>query len=118
MSQQENDEVTNQVKDFSDLLDQIENLNDKKKALWKQIYHNAVFDRQNAYVMYVQLFKIAKDKSTEHAIHGKTIASFLERMSKSNDQLIRLAELIARAEDSQIDGDSGDIFDKINNKEN
>jgi len=112
------EDVSTQIKDFSDLLDQIESLNDKKKALWKQIYHNAVFDRQNAYVMYVQLFKIVKDKSTEHAIHGKTIASFLERMSKSNDQLIRLADMIARAESMQVESESVDIFDKISDKEN
>lgn len=115
---QDANDVSSQIKDFSDLLDQIESLNDKKKALWKQIYHNAVFDRQNAYVMYVQLFKIVKDKSAEHAIHGKTIASFLERMSKSNDQLIRLADMIARAENQQATAEASeiDIFDRISEK--
>ena len=30
------------VRDFSELLDQIEGLSDKKKKLWKEIYENAV----------------------------------------------------------------------------
>lgn len=86
------------IKDFSDLLEQIENVSDKKKKLWKEIYENAITDRQNAYILFNTLVSIVEDKSTEHAIHGKTLSTYIERMSKANDQIIRLAELVAKSE--------------------
>jgi hypothetical protein len=90
--------VDERVKEFTNLLESIESLQDKKKALWLEIYENAVTDRQNAYLVYTELLKKVIDNTAEHAIHGATIAKYLERMSKSNDQIIRLAELIADAE--------------------
>jgi hypothetical protein len=102
------------VRDFSELLDQIEGLSDKKKKLWKEIYENAVYDRQNAYTLFVKLVKIVDDKSTEHAVHGKSLSSYIEKMSKSNDQLIRLAELITKAEKVNDGIDADDMFKRIN----
>lgn len=104
------------IKDFSELLDEIESLNDKKKRLWKEIYEYALSDRQCAYALFIELCRIVKDKSAEYAIHGRTISSFLERMGKSNEQLIRLAELIARAEKKSDEIDPEDLFDQINRK--
>lgn len=108
--------VNERVKDFSELLDEIDSLGDKKKRLWREIYEHAIVDRQNAYALFIELCRIVKDKSAEHAIHGRTISSFLERMSKSNEQLIRLAELIAKAERKTDDIDPEDLFDQINKK--
>lgn len=108
----DNDEIKEKVNDFSNLLDQIESLNDKKKRLWKEIYENAIIDRQHGYAMFLELSTIVKGKSTEHAVHGKTLATYIERMSKANDQLIKLAELIARADkSSEISTD--DMFNLI-----
>ena len=107
--------IKDKVKDFSGLLNQIESLNDKKKQLWKEIYENAITDRQNAYIMFTKLVLIVQDKSTEHAVHGKTISSYIEKMSKANDQLIKLAELIARAESASESINPDDLFDKIRN---
>jgi len=104
------------VRDFSDLLNQIEGLSDKKKKLWKEIYENAVYDRQNAYTLFVKLVKIADDKSTEHAVHGRSLSSYIEKMSKANDQLIRLAELISKAEKVNDEIDPEEMFKKISNK--
>jgi hypothetical protein len=104
------------VKDFSSLLKQIESVDDKKKQLWKEIYENAICDRQNAYLMFVKLVMIVQDKSTEHAIHGRSLSSYIERMSKANEQLIKLAELVAKAEASNDVIDPDDVFDKINSK--
>lgn len=107
--------VKDKIKDFSNLLEEIESLNDKKRRLWTEIYENAITDRHHSYSMFVKLVMIVQDKSSEHAVHGKTMATYLERMSKSNDQLIKLAELIAKA-DTQVDDMSPDeIFDKIKN---
>lgn len=106
--------VEEKIRDFGGLLDQIESLTDKKKQLWKEIYENAISDRQNAYVMFAKLVKIAQDKSTEHAVHGKTIATYIERMSRANDQLIKLAELIAKADRSSDAIDPEEMFERIN----
>ncbi len=108
--------VEQRVKDFSELLEDIDNVNDKRKRLWREIYENAVSDRQNSYLMFAKLVKIAQDKTTEHAVHGKTIATFLERMSKANDQLIKLAELVDRSSprDGGIDPDA--MFAAINKR--
>lgn len=107
------EDVGDKLKNFDRLLDEIENLTEKKKQLWKEIYENAIRDRQNAYITLSQLLKISRDKSTELATHGRTIASMLERMSKSNDQLIRLAELIAKAESPKDAMSADDVFDRI-----
>ena len=107
--------IQEKVKDFSTLLNQIESLTDKKKQLWKEIYENAVCDRQNAYVMFVKLVRIVQDKSTEHAVHGRALSSYIERMSKANDQLIKLAELVAKAESASEAIDPDDVFNKIRN---
>ncbi len=107
--------IKERIKDFSGLLNQIESLNDKKKQLWKEIYENAITDRQNAYIMFTKLVMIVQDKSTEHAVHGRTISSYIERMSKANEQLIKLAELVSRAESASENIDPNDMFDKIRN---
>lgn len=90
--------VEDKVKSFQGLLDSIESLEDKKKALWKEIYENAVTDRVNAYQLFVELHNIVKNDNAQHAIQGPQLAKYLERMSRSTDQLIKLAELIAEAE--------------------
>lgn len=108
--------VEERLRDFSDLLKNIDNLSDKKRQLWREIYENAISDRQNSYTMFAKLVKITQDKSTEHAVHGKTIATYIERMSKANDQLIKLAELIAKADSSNDDIDPEEMFERINEK--
>jgi len=106
--------VEERIKDFSGLLKQIESLSDKKRQLWTEIYENAISDRQNSYAMFARLVKIVQEKSSEHAVHGKTISSYIERMSKANDQLIKLAELIAKAEKKDDEIDPDEMFERIN----
>lgn len=120
MSQNNNEDtfdnkVKERIKDFSSLLEEIDSLNDKKRRLWTEIYENAITDRHNSYAMFVKLVMIVQDKSSEHAVHGKTMATYLERMSKSNDQLIKLAELIAKADSKSEEISPDEIFDKIRN---
>lgn len=107
---------TERVKDFSDLLGKIEGVDDKKKQIWKEIYENAITDRQNAFVMFVKLAKITDDKTNEWAVHGKTMATFLERMGRANDQLIKLAELISRSDPANSPIDSDEMFKMITKK--
>jgi len=105
--------LSTKIKDFSALPSDIESLSDKKKKLWTEIYENAISDRQYAYSMFSKLSRIAQEESTEHAIHGRTMAAYIERMSKSNDQLIKLADLIAKAEEENDEIDAEEIFNKL-----
>lgn len=106
--------VEEKIKDFSALLEQIDGVSDKKKKLWREIYENAVTDRQNAYVLFNTLVGIVENKSTEHAIHGKTMAVYIERMSKANDQIIRLAELVSKSEYKENEEiDPEEMFKKL-----
>jgi len=106
-------QIEERLQDFSNLLKNIQTLDDKKRQLWKEIYENAIVDRQNCYVMFMQLFKLIDSKSTEYAVHGKTMTACVERMSKANDQLIKLAELIAHAESKNAEIDPEDMFEQI-----
>ena len=109
-------DVEKRIKDFSSLLNSLTNIGDKKKQLWIEIYQNAISDRQNAYVMFINLVKIVNEstsKSTEHAVHGKTISTYIERMSRANDQLIKLAELIARAEEESKEISSDEMYERL-----
>jgi hypothetical protein len=105
--------IEEKVKDFSELLKTIENIDDKKRSLWKEIYENAVADRQNAYVMFTTLVRIAAQSSTEHATHAKSINSFIERMQRANEQLIRLVEQIAKTQSGVDTFSPDDMFEQI-----
>jgi hypothetical protein len=102
------------LENFSNLLKNIKSLDEKKQALWIEIYENAITDRQLAYANYVALLGICADKSNEHAVHGRTIATYLERMSKANDQLLKLADLIASAQEKDEEINADDIYAKLN----
>lgn len=95
----ENDTDNNKIKAFGELLDGLK-IADKKKELWKEIYAHAIQDRSYALQMYVNCSNVVIADPTQHAIHGPNIAKYLERMSRSNDQLLKLAELIASAEEA------------------
>ena len=99
------------VAKFSDLLDSLSNTEDKKKLLWKEIYENALNDRESAGFLFTDLLTQSKGNAANHAMFGPIMAKYLERMSKSNDQILRLAELVAKEENSPMD--VNDIFNKI-----
>ncbi len=110
-------EAKDKLKSFGDLLDTISSLADKKKALWKHIYENALTDRNNAYLCFADLYKHVHNNPLNHGIHGQTISKYLERMSKATDQLLKLAELISNLETKEVNKDDedepGDLYDQI-----
>jgi flavorubredoxin len=111
----ENDTDNNKIKAFGDLLDSLK-VTDKKKELWKEIYGHAIQDRSYALQMYVNCSNIVIGDPTQHAIHGPNIAKYLERMSRSNDQLLKLAELVAAAEEIGEGGltmSTDEIYEKL-----
>jgi len=101
----------NKIALFSDLLDSLESTEDKKKHLWKEIYENALNDREQAGILFTDLLFQSKGNSANHAMFGPIMAKYLERMSKSNDQILRLAEIIAKEEAVSINPD--DVFSQI-----
>lgn len=103
------------IEKFSDLLESIDTLEDKKKFLWKQIYENAVIDRENAHCMYISAKEdVDKPGTGMHAIIGPVLVKYIERMTRANDQLIRLAELISDAIESSVDLSPDEIYGQIN----
>jgi hypothetical protein len=108
--------VEKRIKTFTALLDTIESLTDKKKALWCEIYANAITDRNNANMCFNELFLAIQNNETKHAIHAPNIAKYIERMSQANNQLLKLAELIAEAETKEKEVDIEDVYEQIKNK--
>jgi hypothetical protein len=101
------------VEEFSDILDDLVSTEDKKKLLWKEIYENALTDRENAGMLFTDAWSRMGTGSTEHATLGTTLTKYLERMSKSNEQILRLAELISKAEEQSQKIEPDDIFSSI-----
>ena len=118
-----NDEIDNLVKikkandkkveKFGDLLNSIESAEDKKKMLWKEIYENAITDRENASMLFTDAFTQMQSGTAEHISLGSTMAKYLERMNKSNEQILRLAELIGKAEERASRINPDDLFSQI-----
>lgn len=101
------------IKNFSDILDNIDSLKDKKKLLWKEIYENAVVDRENAKMLFSDAYLNLTGALSDHANVGSVIAKYLERMCRSNDQILKLAELIAKEEEKSERVTPDDIFNQI-----
>lgn len=106
------EELQHKVRDFSDLLKQIKEMDDKKAQLWLEIYENAITDRQLAYLMFAKLAIIVGNSSTDHAVHSRAMVMYIERMSKANDQLIKLGEIVSST-DKPKTVSSDDMFKRI-----
>jgi hypothetical protein len=101
------------VEQFADLLSTIESAEDKKKMLWKEIYENAVTDRENASMLFTDAYTQMQSGTAEHISLGSTMSKYLERMNKSNDQILKLAELISREAEKSARIDPDDLFSQI-----
>ena len=114
MSKENNKSGKNEekLKEFSDLLDSLSKTEDKKKLLWKEAYQNAVDDRETAGILLTDLVILSRGSQTNHIQFGSLMTKYLERMNKSNDQILKLAELIAKEQEKDVISDD-DIFDKI-----
>lgn len=98
---------------FADILDDLSTTEDKKKLLWKEVYENALIDRENAGMLFTDAWSRMGTGSSEHATLGSTLTKYLERMSKSNEQILRLVELITKAEEREAKIEPEDIFTNI-----
>ena len=69
--------------------------------LWKEIYQNAVNDRERAAILFTEAYKTMGSSSSDHISIGNIMSKYLERMTKSNDQILGLADLINKAEQKE-----------------
>jgi hypothetical protein len=102
------------IKKFGDLLNSIEKSDDKKKLLWQEIYENAISDREQAQALLSEARAEMTGGAYEHSTMGPTLSKYLERMNKSNEQILKLAELISKAEERTERIDPDDLFSQIN----
>ncbi len=98
---------------FSDILEELTSTEEKKKLLWKEIYENALVDRENAAMLFTDAWSRMAPGTAEHITLGATLTKYLERMSKSNEQILRLVELISKAEQQESKIDPDDVFNTI-----
>ena len=101
------------IEQFGDLLENLTETEDKKKMLWREAYENALNDRESASFLLNDLLIQVKGSVPLHTSLGSIMSKYLERMSKANDQILRLAELIAK-EESNNTISPDDIFNQIN----
>lgn len=111
---EKNDKKEDSIKNFSDILDNIDSLEDKKKMLWKEIYENSLDDREKAKMLFNDAYLSMTHDIPTHMNIGAIMSKYLERMSKSNDQILKLAELIAREEEKSEALSDDDVFERIN----
>jgi hypothetical protein len=77
-------------------------------------------DRAMASTLLVELVKILKTDETKHQYSGPVAAKYLETLQRSNEQLVKLASLIAKKEtasNSLSSIDKSDIYDLINEEQ-
>ena len=82
------------IDNFSELLNSLESTDEKRRVLWQEIYENAVSDRERASILFTEAFKAMAGVTSDHISIGPTLVKYLERMCKSNGQLITLSEMI------------------------
>ncbi len=111
---EKNEVKENRIKNFADILDNIDSLEDKKKMLWKEIYENSINDREKAKMLFNDAYMSMQGGVNEHMNIGAIMSKYLERMCRSNDQILKLAELIAKEEEKSETISDDDIFGKIN----
>ena len=107
------DDVAKKTEEFGEMLASIEALEDKKKYLWKEIYENAIVDRMNAYMLFTDVYSCMTGDKADHVTLGPMMAKYIERMNKANDQLLKLADLIAKEEEKAAQIDPDNLFAQI-----
>tara|TARA_B100000035_G_scaffold299440_1_gene294127 strand:+ start:166 stop:540 length:375 start_codon:yes stop_codon:yes gene_type:complete len=111
---EKNEKKEKSIENFADILDNIATLEDKKKMLWKEIYENALEDREKSKMLFNDAYISMQGGVNEHMNIGAIMSKYIERMSKSNDQILKLAELIAKEEEKAETISDDEIFGKIN----
>ncbi len=102
--------------EFSELIQKIDYASKEVKKLWREIYENAIQDRLNASLLFLDLYKSVANSADGHNIYGKQITLYLEKMNKANDQLLKLSELVCAASTVDTDIDAEALYNEIDKK--
>jgi len=112
-------QVKSGLSDFSLLLSDLE-LDPRLASLWRLIYSNAMTDRKNAFALWLDLYVKTYNNEDKHFQHGQTLHKYMDIMTKSNQQLLKLAELVDKARENKerIDGENliNNFFDSKKNE--
>lgn len=108
-----NKNAEKKIAEFEEILSQVEELDEKKRFLWLEIYNNAKNDRTCASALFTQAFSQLGATGAEHVTLGPTLVKYLERMTKANDQLLSLASIVTKDIEQKSSVDADDIFSKI-----
>lgn len=85
------------IQEFDNMLNDLSTVVDSKlKNMWRLTFQNALTDRRNSYVAYIDLYLKVHGNEDMHGLHGLTLTKYLERMEKSNAQILKITELIAK----------------------
>tara|TARA_R110000824_G_scaffold335251_2_gene521832 strand:+ start:4499 stop:4801 length:303 start_codon:yes stop_codon:yes gene_type:complete len=77
---------------------------------------NVRTDRAMASTLLIELMKILKQDETKHQHSGPVASKYLETLQRSNEQLVKLASLLAKKEapsSSLSPSEKSDIYDLI-----
>ena len=96
------------MKDFDDLLKSINGSGAKEKILWRQIYNNAISDRENANLCFMDVYPYIMNDMDNHITIGNQAVQYMTRMEKANEQLLKLAGLIQKA----LENEEEDFIDE------
>ena len=110
---EKNRKTEKKVESFSNALKDMTGVESQKTTLWVEIYDNATNDRTTASALFTQAFMLLGSSNSDHVSLGPTLVKYLERMSKSNEQLLALAQIIAKEVERKSTIDSDDIFSQI-----
>lgn len=106
----------NKLSNFIEILDGLTSTEEKKKLLWKEIYENAIDDREKAKILFNDCYQVMGNIDvSDHISVGQVMSKYIERMSKSNDQILKLAELIAHEQEKVEAISEDELFLKIQN---
>lgn len=108
-----NEKIEKKIEEFQRLLDSIDDLDDKRRMLWKEIYKNASEDRDRAGILYTNAVLSMDSGTATHISLGPTLSKYLERMSKSNEQILRLAEMIVKVEEKEKSVDIDVLYESM-----
>lgn len=107
------DKHRKKVQDFDKLLDAIDGASSREKMLWREIYDNAISDRQSADLCFLNLYPHLKRDIDKHIMGGERLSKYLERMNKANEQLLKLAHLIQQAVDKEDKVDEEALYEEM-----
>ncbi len=108
------EKLTVEIRNFDELIRSVDDVDERVKLLWTSIYRNAVLDRSTTETLYTRLYMLAHADDVKHITEcAPLMTKYLERMHKSNEQLLQLAEQILDATTADVKDQVDDIYDQM-----